>query len=511
MNSTVFFPSPTASSMVIALDQVRAAYYDAVSKAVATGRGMPLLIPYSLLGTLIVPALWLAVPHLHRPVLYQTRWLVVAFCLAFNTHVIVTSSSDSYAISYVIGLVAAWGIMSTMHLLVWSRPQFDALRAVKASKLSQPAPADVKHSKPAPLSDTFYWQPFPADAPFLDRLGWAVDLISSFRGIGWNWSTTSVPRPRAPRANEPVDMDSMPLVAKCGSERCTTEAEFVRKRLSSIAILYFIVDLCLVIAARDPYFLLGPDHAFELPGHLRNTPDYLLLAYRQLVTVTLALCALNFLFSINDLLQYWYIKAYVPSRSALWLHPSSFGDFTSVLDRGLSGFWGGFWHQMFRQQFLAPATYLIENGYIKKGSQTAINVMTLISFFQSGFFHLAGSLASIPETKLWRPVLFFLLQALGMLIQSTFSGQARRFLPTLHKAVAKAANLLFTIGWLYCTATFLIDDFTSAGLAMTELLPVSPLRWLGLGRATDSWLRWDRNVFPKWYRGQHWWESGLAL
>ncbi|PHH69874.1 hypothetical protein CDD80_6395 [Ophiocordyceps camponoti-rufipedis] len=496
--------SPSAPTLASVADQVRAACHDVLVNA--TGRGLPFLIPYTLLGTLIVPALWLAVPHLQRPLLYQTRWLVVAACLAFNAHVTLSSGGDSLAKSYVIGLVAAWGSMSVLHLLVWTRPQFDALRAVKV--FERPTVIDSKQgSNPV---GTFYWQPFPADAPFLVRLGWTVDLILSFRGIGWNWVVASVPRPRAPRANEPVDVDSMPLSSRCGSTRCLTEADFIRQRLSSFVIQYLILDACFIIVSRDPYFLLGPDSDWELPSHLSSIPAWLLLFFRESIICTVALCALSVLFTINDLFQYYYLKAYVPGRSALWLHPSSFGSFSSVLDRGLSGFWGGFWHQTFRQQFLAPANYLIERGYLKSGSQAATNVMTLVSFFQSGLFHMAGSLSSIPETKLWRSMVFFLLQALGMFIQTTLSGHIRRrFSPP--KALARTANLVFTTGWLCCTAWLIMDDFTSAGLANTELLPVSPLRWLGFGRPTDSWLRWNRDSFPTWYRGQHWWESGIAL
>ncbi|RDA84449.1 hypothetical protein CP532_2126 [Ophiocordyceps camponoti-leonardi (nom. inval.)] len=507
--------SLAAASLAIdvVVDQVRAAYHDAFARAVAGGRCLPLLIPYSLLGTFIVPTLWLAVPHVRWPAFYHTRWLVVGFSVAFNVYIARNSSSTNIAISYVTGLIAAWGILSSLHLLIWSRPQFDAARAVRSSASNEPAQVKNPQVTRPPNKDAFHWQPFPADAPFLDRLGWAADLVLSFRGIGWNWSITSVPRPRMPcpvRPNDPVDFEHMSRTSRSGAEVCLTEGEFVRKRISTVAIMYLITDFCSILVVRDPYFLLGPDHVHELPPHLRAIPAGLLLAYRELLVITSVLCILCGIFSLNDLAQYWLLKAWCPSRSGLWLHPTSFGGFSSVLDRGLSGFWGGFWHQTFRHQFLAPVTWAIEQGYIKSGSQLAMISGTFVSFLQSGFLHSFGSLSSIPETKPWRPIVFFLLQAVGMSLQDTLRNQIRRYVPKPHVAIARAANFLFTLGWLYCTAIFFVDDVTSAGFAFVEVLPLSPLRWLGFGRASDSWLRWDRDCFPKWHRGQHWWESGLG-
>ncbi|RDA95972.1 hypothetical protein CP533_5856, partial [Ophiocordyceps camponoti-saundersi (nom. inval.)] len=514
----VFDPLPPLASSTaaasLAIDavvhQVRAAYHDAFARAVAGGRGLPLLLPYSLLGTFIVPTLWLAIPHVRWPAFYHTRWLVAASCVAFNVHVAWNSSSNNIAMSYVIGLLAAWGILSTLHLLVWSRPQFDAARAVKSSVYN--SPVDVKNPKGS-NKDAFHWQPFPADAPFLDRLGWAADLVLSFRGIGWNWSITSVPRPRKPcnvRLNDPVDFESMSRTSRCGSERCLTEGEFVWKRISTFALMYLILDFCCICVTRDPYFLLGPDYAHELPPYLRAVPASLVLAFREFLVVTSVLCAVCGIFTLADLVQYWLLKTWCPSRSALWLHPTTFGGFSSVLDRGLSGFWGGFWHQTFRAQFLAPITWAIERGYVKSGSQTAINLGTLVSFLQSGIFHSFGSFCTIPETKFWRPIAFFLLQAVGMCLQDILRSQIRQFVPKPHVAVARTANFLFTLGWLYCTAIFFVDDVTTAGFAFAEIIPASPLRWLGFGRASGDWVRWDRDSFPKWYQGQHWWEYGLA-
>lgn len=181
----------------------------AFSSALADGRLVPFVVPYSLLGAFFVPVLWLAIPHTHRPWLYRTRWLVAAFVVAFNVNVIRHTSSARIAMSYATGLTAAWGIISNLTLLIWTRPQFDAARAVRVSGSPRPEPAakesageasglcvggarqrrqghvpEAGSTVPSHEEAAFTWQPFPADGPFLQRLGWALDLACSFRGSG---------------------------------------------------------------------------------------------------------------------------------------------------------------------------------------------------------------------------------------------------------------------------------------------------------------------------------------
>ena len=120
--------------------------------------------------------------------------------------------------------MASWGIILSMNLLIWRRPQWDAARVIKvkvsaensvdARKLNgttvqngslrvkvngangvngvrQRRPEsdltmqDLGNGHAAPEKEYQHiWQPFPSQASFLERLGWAMDLSSSFRGAG---------------------------------------------------------------------------------------------------------------------------------------------------------------------------------------------------------------------------------------------------------------------------------------------------------------------------------------
>jgi len=104
-------------------------------------------------------------------------------------------------------------------LLIWMRPQFEAERVERRRRRRSPRGGETNGSAhernnsalrseteqlqgAAPDEDVaryikdyeYYWQAFPADEPFLTRLGWATDLVLSFRGTGMYLSIGSHPR-----------------------------------------------------------------------------------------------------------------------------------------------------------------------------------------------------------------------------------------------------------------------------------------------------------------------------
>lgn len=201
---------------------------------VAKGIRRPFVLPYASIGTFALTTVWLAIPHVRRPWLYQTRWLVVALVLAINFDQMWYASSSNIATSYLVGMASTFGSMLCLNLLVWTRPQFEAARVVRVNrKIGTQQPRDKSKSSTndslatvAPLStgsnshvrrrrdtraspaqdepemvrsssskitrdeleiaafEEYAWQKYPEDAPFLERLGWCADLILSFRGAG---------------------------------------------------------------------------------------------------------------------------------------------------------------------------------------------------------------------------------------------------------------------------------------------------------------------------------------
>ncbi|KFA66306.1 hypothetical protein S40285_01922 [Stachybotrys chlorohalonatus IBT 40285] len=546
-----------------------------VEDAFASGRLKPLVLPYCLLGCYILPALWLAIPHAHRPWLYWCRWPLMAFTIVFNADVMLRRSSTNPAFAYAVGLAAAWGIIASSTLLIWTRPQADAARVVRRRRrrrrrVAAPDTADLPERQHEEATTTavrengslrrrsnadatttttttsssptavirsndyglvdlskdpdydYVWEPFDPHASLGARLNWAFDLTLNFRYAGWNISIPCLPRPEVtgnvrPAPGAIVDMAPMPVVTTSGYRRSLSDAEFVRNRLRVLLTTYLVLDFLAVFMVKDPYFVLGPDHELfplsPLPSYLRALPPRAVLAYRQILSLAGVICAIVGVFSVNDLVQYYLLPYVFPSRAQLWTHPSAFGSFQQVLDRGLAGWWGSWWHQTFRLQFSAPAAYLRRNGFTRKGTILGAASVMVVSFAQSGLLHACGSLSSTPPTKPWRAPVFFLMQAAGIMLQYAASAVVTRSWPqrSIPTSLCRASRLVFAVVWLHVTSTVFVDDLATTGLWLLEPVPVSPLRWLGFGHSDDHWLRWTREYFPWWHVDQHWWETGLAM
>ena len=292
-------------------------------------------------------------------------------------------------------------------------------------------------------------------------------------------------------------------------------------RLFHITWSALVLDLWTLVARRDPYFVPGPPPAPQhpLPAAFAVLPPAALSLFRTACAGGGIIAALFCYFSAYQLLHVLVIAPLLSRRSGrppppLWQYPGIFGSFTAnVLDRGLAGFWGGWWHQSFRLGFTAPAAWLVRRGYLPPQARAAD---ALIAFSLSGLIHAAGARTALPDTtRAWYPVAFFLLNFAGVLAQTALCAVVlgtrlrRDALPRLWR---RAGNLLFVLGWLHATRWALIDDMSRAAIWLYEPVPVSPLRFVGFGAGTDTaWWRWDAEYIPRWYWAEHWWQSGIQL
>lgn len=196
-------------------DQVRHRYRAIFAESLAAGEIEQLVLPWSIMAAFIVPTLWLAVPHTRTTLMRRANWAVVAWVVVYNLRVAFTTSSSNFASGYATGLAAAWGIISTLNVLVWSSPQEDAVRIVRRVKKVGESTTDelssqrglegevqengVRHRKvngtvkttptgPTPGKGSreydYVWQPFPETESFLSRLNWAFDMTTNFKFAG---------------------------------------------------------------------------------------------------------------------------------------------------------------------------------------------------------------------------------------------------------------------------------------------------------------------------------------
>lgn len=262
--------------------------------------------------------------------------------------------------------------------------------------------------------------------------------------------------------------------SKQGYERTLSRRKFVLSRLFFNFIpSYIVVDLCAALMTTDPYFIVGPEHNHPLPPHLASLHPVLLSLQRTVLAFVGIIIALQYAWNAGAIFLALYCPPILGFRAHPWHLPSLTGSFTQVMDRGLSGFWGAWWHQSFRVGFSAPTKWLLRHGYLpslgKKTDGDGRSTVTvtplvgaIIAFTQSALIHGAGSYSSVPTTHYWGPPMFFALSCLGTVLQSVFSHQLRRRIKKLPRWVRRVGNLSFLFFWLWATSWTLCKSFSSA-------------------------------------------------
>lgn len=174
---------------------------------IANGSARYFLLPHSLLGSTIIPIIYLTIPHKNRPWLYQARWAVAALMIALNLDLMTNgTSSANIVMSYCTGLVACWGLIWGLTALLVLNPQFEASRVVKRRRKKNlklirgeygNGSGNGLHGdgkvKEVAIDENVamgqneyehYWQYYPAEGSFMERLGWVGDLSVALRGVG---------------------------------------------------------------------------------------------------------------------------------------------------------------------------------------------------------------------------------------------------------------------------------------------------------------------------------------
>ncbi|KAJ3578907.1 hypothetical protein NPX13_g1663 [Xylaria arbuscula] len=368
----------------------------------------------------------------------------------------------------------------------------------------------------------YYWQEYPADASFRTRLDWAFDIVSTFRLTGWDSAPSCLPPYKPPPTIGPYQL---PLEygshkTKQGYERTVSRRRLILSRyFLTFLPSYIIIDICAALMTSDPYFVAGPEHNHPLPPYLASLHPALLFLWRTTLGFVAVVVALHYAWSSGALLLAIYCPPILGFRAHPWHLPTFAGSFTQVLDRGLSGFWGAWWHQTFRVGFSAPTKWLLRHGYLpsprKGGSRSTVITSVagaVIAFVQSGLIHAAGSYTTIPATHYWGPPIFFALSGLGTMLQTMLARALRHRIEGLPRWVRRIGNLTFTLLWLLATGWTLLDDFGRCGVWLWEPVPVSFARAAGLGVDRRVW-RYDRDSLPKWHWGSwnRWWETGITI
>ena len=521
---------------------------------------LPYVYPQNSFGPLLL-ILYLLLPHTKSKIFNYARYPVFATIVYLSLFSIFQCRSANTSVGFGIGLLNGWAILWSATLIIFhdAHTAFKRVerlgkrasseqkafgkgttryangsmasdgqgsRARRASKITSSGESqhwssatDIDHNMAhndvfANRFGPFAWQPLPA--VLAPRVDWTLDLVSNFRGVGWNYQISSLP-PLPAFVQRDLNQSPGPSssTSKTGYHRYDTVRSLLRAKIFSFIVAYLAIDVMKLTMMRDPYFwslTTVPPPAY-LPNFITSS-SAITRIYRLLLSLAMIHTTLYAIFLLGPLFFVGVLgPGVIGARGEPWMYPDTSGSYRTVFSKGLAGWWGGWWHQTFRSAFEAPTVWLCDKLGWEKRSQKGKLLGLFIAFACSACLHASGSLTIWGETRpLREPATFFLLQPFGIVAQMMLAGWLKHIgvRDRLPKWVRGLANFTWTHIWFYYTAPFLCDDFAKGGIWSFEPIPISILRGLGFGLEGQGWWCWTWPWFT-WYSADRWWMSGLAI
>ncbi|KAI4165676.1 MAG: hypothetical protein LQ342_000618 [Letrouitia transgressa] len=527
--------------------------------ALKAGIYEPFVWPYRALGLYLL-IFYLLSPPSKSQILHFLRYPLFLFIVYFCVSTALECRSPAITIGYGNGLLNAWTILWSATLLLFNDARRDFKRIEKQEVAVEAEPiditpvensqghtsaldgttsdglkslhpvGDIPQPPPAPddkpqavVSNEIFGDqtPIPPDVPqsyvyqplpstFLHRLDWVLDLTLNFRGLRW---THQIPGtyPPPPWITAHLDPSSSPPPPSSSKSTYPTRTSIIRSAFPTFILNALSLDLLKTLASYDPYFATHSPSAhpspFPLPRLTRLTIT-LLLTYTSLQNIVL----------LSPLvLNYALGPRILGAHASPWLYPPYFGPLSALPESGLPGFWGTWWHQIFRCAFSAAgsslSTALAALNIIPHHHRKPLRTLTtlLTAFVLSGLLHASASSTLLsPRTRPRNSFLFFAVQPAGILAQRAASAwlAAWDISPKFPGWARRSVNVAVVVGWALLTGPLIADEFAGGGIWLYEPLPLS----LGRGLKGDGWWRWGRvGEWVGWWWGDRWWKSGVVF
>jgi Membrane bound O-acyl transferase family len=481
---------------------------------VTSGALEPFIVPQDFLNIFLV-ILWLLLSPYHEKLPARANYFFFVLTAGFSISTLVRCRSIRMAFGFGIGLHSAWCMILATNFMILHDPRrfkraarrynqaddhgsvIDQTPSVNGHQSISDAKEGVGNKgSHVDLDHTLYWQEMPER--LLPRIGWIFDLISSARGIHWSWDDLGHGSLPSSPVNEEVKFQSNnTLLCNC----------------SRLVVAYLCLDLLKVIMISDPYFLGRIDHSVpELLPTVLTSP--LMVHFYRLLITFMAICTSIYLITgIQSLINVNILGPRILGvHGESWMYPPANGRFSAILDRGLRGFWGDWWHQLFRRHFLSIGNGVAEFFNLPEGSFQSRGIRSVVAFLLSGAIHACGSYTLFGQTRPWASFIFFALQPVGISLELALSQQFKMAIPSVakHRTVCRLGHFAMSLGWLLLTFPLLAHDFASGGLWLQEPLPLSAVRGLGFSSEDRRWWCWD-GTWYEWHSGNGLWQSGIAI
>ena len=527
----------------------------------------------------IVPAVYLFVavaitPRLSVRVARFVRYVAFCLILLHGTYVVSHRRTLWFAGGYGIGLSSAWGAIMSGAVLVCNDISQDFKRlelrhvisrksdhlqngSMAKSTASNTSPAiDLRSRKvasvyasagteqispegsgqPATKPYTLVWQGFPRNGTWPHLLDWTLDLMTSFRGVGWQHRISTAEAldiPGMPAETQELSKSEPGRDSKFTSVSVQNLRSLQLRAFQDLVLNYLLLDFLKTTMMTDPYFLGRTALESPTPWQWLSRVDQAIPIATRVVRLSMSMtgviAALTLIFSLNALFFATTLPNLVDvskiTRAPL-LEPGLYPPMwypltTSVMYSGLAGFWGKFWHQMFRFGISEPSRVTIKKFGLDPRGNVARVLQLLMAFSLSGSIHAFGSYTSFSLQRSY-PVsgalAFFLCQGLGIFLQTSTVKFLHKRVPSSKSAplvVRQGLNFMFVLIWLYFTGPLLAEDFARCGVWLFEPVPLSPLRGLGFGPGGKdeglwTWYQEGSRLMGFWH-GDRWWNTALAI
>jgi len=581
--------------------QVKQDHYTKYDQHILEGKYHPLTSTSFSLGLLPLLAFFLFIPPKSRFHNLFTRYAVFTAVLSWHIYLITCFQARSTVVGFGVGITSAWGTLWAATLLVFKDAKVEFKRVEQRlieraegqqqnglrqdERTSANEPTTQRSPRPlrkmadesnfrqqAHIADSvgnrslqangssnsnfdsepnidYVWQSYPVNSIAWHRLRWVADILTNFRGVGWNWRISGLPslplpvqrslqRTSPSSSSNADDLKDTPK-SHSGLHRYDTVDSLVRHNLLLFLRGYLLVDLLKTIANHDPYFFTG-DGSLPPPAWFQTLLSTLMLPsfltpslthiYRLTISMSFVWLTLRSIFTLGPLVYTGLLSrrhsclrktpilrslAFFAANGEAWLYPDAFASYSSVLSRGLAGWWGAWWHQLFRFAFQSAGEFAAAVLRLDQKSVLGKAVVTMTVFVVSGLVHASGSvaLATVTETRPWSgSFAFFAIQPVALLAEMVVQGWVKKsgVAEKTPKGVGMLVRFLYVHAWFYVTAGLLVDDFARGGVWTFEPIAFSLFRGLGMGVEGDGF--WCiRGKVAWWHTNEKWWLSGVAL
>ncbi|KAK4619690.1 hypothetical protein CLAFUW4_11534 [Fulvia fulva] len=356
----------------------------------------------------------------------------------------------------------------TLFFLVFRDPRKDFRRIVEAGG-GEVDHKDGRIAKPKNRFPEIKEQGYPKD--FLSRLQWVLPLTQERPLTSWKTGEAS--------------HDAKVLSPYITQSRWTFIRSILVVLLPALAIT---MPLALQLKANDLFFsAAGQFLDMPLVAADNNTPTIVAILQHSLprqllrpLTLGLYLYSLMILLFLPPFLLPVILTFLAPSGSTAHWSPHNWpqphlGPFSAVLDHGLRGLWGKWWHQQMRHAVSEPGRWLSAKLHLCKNGLPRYAMICCSAFLLSGLTHAGLVPAELRWAELYQPwelrlrfAAFFWIQPVGILAEATLVE------PMLRRLSGSAANLfrylavrVMRLCWVVlfmCLAlTFLHDPFIELG------------------------------------------------